>query len=67
MVVAVELDGLDIVLGTLSSSNGEALAGLHIDQHHLVGFGGSRGGYQQPDDKQADQNKSRGLTAPQRL
>src|SRR4030095_1159091 len=57
MVVAVELKDLDIVLSTHPSSNGEALAGLYIDQHHLVGLGGS-GGYEQPDCKQADQNKS---------
>ena len=37
IAVAVELDGLNVVLSTHSSCNSNALTGFHVYQHQLVG------------------------------
>jgi hypothetical protein len=39
IVIAIELDGLDIVGGADPSGDRQAFAGLGVDEHHLVGHG----------------------------
>src|SRR5437764_6804519 len=64
MAVAIELDGIDVVVGAHPAGDGQAFAGLEVDQHHGVvdrrgaGDGSSRA--EQGEDEHARRNQACG-------
>src|SRR5438552_5867480 len=64
MAVAIELNGIDVVVGAHPAGDGQAFAGLEVDQHHRVvdrgGVGGGISRAEQAEDEHARRNQACG-------